>query len=123
MRKTVYAICEQQRRRARSLMSTFVVLAAWIVSTAVQAGLSLTWSQTPKTDFLMTWLILRRLIGPNIGSEVGYNGCIFEDNATRRGRRRKRNVRGTWRNYKTGPFPPRFQQLLQFAAEKMWVIV
>ena len=28
----------------------------WLVSVAEQAGLSLTWSQTPKTGFLMTRL-------------------------------------------------------------------
>ena len=28
----------------------------WLVSVAEQAGLSLTWSQIPKTGFLVTWL-------------------------------------------------------------------
>ena len=56
----------------RSLISAFVVhhldsiiplLAIskisrpWLVSVAEQAGLSITWSLTPKTDFLVTWLI------------------------------------------------------------------
>ena len=60
---------------ARSLISTFVVgcldsiiplvsvskissLYLHVASVAVQAGLSLPWSQTPKTGFLMMWLIL-----------------------------------------------------------------
>ena len=65
MRKPVYVICEQQRR---SLISASVVrcldsiiplvLSLYLASVAVQAGLSLTWSQTPKTDFLVTRLIL-----------------------------------------------------------------
>ena len=69
MRKLVYAICEQQRR---SLISAFVVCCLdstvsllaiaeisrpYLVSSAEQAGLTLTWSQTPKTGFLMTWLL------------------------------------------------------------------
>ena len=44
MRKLVYAICEQQRRRSAC-------------TSAEQAGLSLYWSQTRKGGFLMTWLI------------------------------------------------------------------
>ena len=74
MRKPVYAICEQQ---TRSLISAFV-LSAWItyhpyflplkfqdsylVSEAEQAGLSLIWSQTPKTGFLITRLIWFQII-------------------------------------------------------------
>ena len=75
MRKTVLAICEQQRRRSachpRSLISGFIVRCLdsimpplviaeisrlYLVSVAEQAGLSLTWSQTPKTGFLVTGL-------------------------------------------------------------------
>ena len=62
MRKPVYAICEQQRRRSvfvvRCLDSIMPILAKSkisrleIVSVAEQAGLSLLWSQTPKTGFL-----------------------------------------------------------------------
>ena len=77
MKKPVYARCEQQRCRSdqpahpRSLISTFIVrcldsiislvsiskisrLASFV---AEQAGLSLTWSQSPKADFLVTRLI------------------------------------------------------------------
>ena len=61
-----------QPAHPRSLISTFAVLCLnsiipllviaeisrlWLVSVAEQAGLSLTLSQTPKTGFLMTWLI------------------------------------------------------------------
>ena len=76
MRKPVYAICEQQRRRSpahpRSLISAFVVScldsiiplvsnseisSLYLASAAAQAGLSLPWSKTPKTGFLVTRLI------------------------------------------------------------------
>ena len=53
----------------RSLISTFIVRSlnscyaltfkTELVSVAEQAGLSLTWSQPPKTDFLVTWRILK----------------------------------------------------------------
>ena len=70
MRKPVYAICEQH---PRSLISAFVVRCLdsiippvsiseisrlQTVSIAVQASLSLTWSEIPKTGFLVTMLIL-----------------------------------------------------------------
>ena len=71
MRKVIYAMCEQQRRRSvcaahsRSLISPFVVRCldsiplfaiaeisrTQLVSVAEQAGLSLTCSQTPKDGF------------------------------------------------------------------------
>ena len=80
MRKPVYAICEQQMRRSgadqpahsRSLISAFVVRcldsiislvsiyeisSLYLVSLAAQAGLTLPWSQTPKTGFIVIWLI------------------------------------------------------------------
>ena len=73
MRKSVYAICEQQRRRSAAqsdhtfvvrcldstipLVSTSEISSLYIASVAAQAGLGLTWPQTPKTDFLMTMLI------------------------------------------------------------------
>ena len=76
MRKPVYAICEQQRRRsvcasAQSdqhlccrclnsiipLVSISKISSIYLASVAEQAGLSLTWSKTPKTGFLMTKLI------------------------------------------------------------------
>ena len=62
--------------RLRSLISTFVIRcldsiiplvsiseisSLFLASVAEQAGLSLPWSQTPKTGFLMTWLIFLRL--------------------------------------------------------------
>ena len=75
MRIPVFALCEQRCRWAcalRSLISTFDVHCSdsiipllaksnlsrlYLVSEAEQAGLSLTWSQTPKTGFLVTWFI------------------------------------------------------------------
>ena len=60
-----------QAAHLRSLISTFAVCCLdsriplvsiteisnlYLASVAVQAGLSLPWSQTPKTGFLMTWL-------------------------------------------------------------------
>ena len=71
-----YAICEQQRRKsacASSLISIFIVCCLdsiiiivaisdisrlLLASVAELAGLSLTWSQTSKTGFLVTWLML-----------------------------------------------------------------
>ena len=76
MTKPAFAICEQQRRRLvcastqsdqRSccslprLYNTFVsiykISRLYLISVAEEAGLSLTWSQTPKTGFLVTWFI------------------------------------------------------------------
>ena len=78
MRKPVYAICEQQRRRStctstlHTLISTFVlhclasiltlvpiseISSLYLASVAAQAGLCLTWSQAPKIGFLMAWPI------------------------------------------------------------------
>ena len=63
-----------QPAHPRSLISTFVVRcldstlpavsiseisSLYLASVAAHAGLSLTWSETPKTGFLVTWLILR----------------------------------------------------------------
>ena len=60
-----------QPAHPRSLISAFIVRyqdsilplfavaeisSPWLVSSAEQAGLSLNWSQTPKTGFLMMWL-------------------------------------------------------------------
>ena len=39
------------------LVSIFKVLSLYLASVAAQASLSLLWSQTPKTGFLMTWRI------------------------------------------------------------------
>ena len=70
MRKPVYAKCQQH---LRSLISAFVVRfldgiihqvsiseisSLYLASVAEQAGLSLPWSQTLKTGFLATRLIL-----------------------------------------------------------------
>ena len=67
MRKPILALCEQQRRRS-ACTSTFVVRcldgiiplvsvskisSLYLASVAAQAGLSLPWSQTPKTGFLI----------------------------------------------------------------------
>ena len=76
MRRPVYAIYEQQGTdqpgHLRSLISAFIVRcleseihlvsiaeisSLYLASVAVQAGLSVHWSQTPKTGFLVTWLI------------------------------------------------------------------
>ena len=76
MRKPVYVICEQQRRRSacasaqsdqrlcfRCLHSIIPPLAIaevsslYLVSVTAQTGLSLPWSQTPKTGFLVTRFI------------------------------------------------------------------
>ena len=74
MRKTVYANNKgaDQPVHPHSLISTFVVCcldsiiplvsiskipSLYLASVAVQAGLSLLWSQTPKTGFLVTRLI------------------------------------------------------------------
>ena len=69
MRKPVYVIREQQRRRlacasAQSdlrcvdsiipLVFISAISSLYLASMAAQAGLSLTWSQTPKTGFLVT---------------------------------------------------------------------
>ena len=73
MRKPVFAICEQQRRRSacnpRSPISAFNVRclhsviplvsiseisSLYLASVAEQAGLSQPWSQTTKTGFLVT---------------------------------------------------------------------
>ena len=78
MRKPVYATyannkCADQPVHPRSLISAFVVRcldsiislvsihaseisSLYLASVAAQAGLSLTWSQTPKTGFLVTRL-------------------------------------------------------------------
>ena len=72
MRKPVFAICEQQRRRSAcasaqsdqrlvvccldsviSLVSISEILRLYLASVADQAGLSLNLSQTPKTGFLV----------------------------------------------------------------------
>ena len=76
MRKPVFAIFEQQRRRSafasaqsdqrlcfrgldsiKPLVSIAEISSLCLTSVAAQAGLSLPWSQTPKTGFLVTRLI------------------------------------------------------------------
>ena len=72
MRKPVYSICEQQRRRSAcafgqsdqhlccSLLSRIPLVSIseipsfYLASVAAQGGLCLTWSQTPKTGSLVT---------------------------------------------------------------------
>ena len=58
MRNLVYAICEQQAHplsifviRCLCLVSISEISSLWLVSVAEQAGLSLTWSQTPEDRF------------------------------------------------------------------------
>ena len=83
MRKPDYAVYEQQRRRSACAsaqsISAFVVRCMdniiplvcisvciseisilYLASVAVQPGLCLTWSQTPKSGFLITGLNLNR---------------------------------------------------------------
>ena len=68
MRKPVYAICEQQRRRSACLdsiiplVSISEISSLYLASVAAQAGLSLPRSQTPKTGFLVTRLICTCII-------------------------------------------------------------
>ena len=78
VRKPVYAICDQQRRRSAahpcSLISAFVVRcldsiiprvfiskisSLYLASVVAQAGLCLTWWQTPKIGFLVMRLVFR----------------------------------------------------------------
>ena len=80
MRKPVYAICEQQRHKtacayAQSgqrlcfrcldsiipLVSLSEISSLYLASVAAQAGLSLPWSQSMKTDFLVTKFILPKI--------------------------------------------------------------
>ena len=85
MRKPAFAICEQQRRRSACsstqsdhafivrcldsiipLVSISEISRFYLASVAAQAGLCLTWSQTPKTDFLVT-----RLMSHSVLTEQG----------------------------------------------------
>ena len=45
-----------------SLVSIFEISSLYLASVAAQAGLSLPWSQTPKTGFLVTWLVALYII-------------------------------------------------------------
>ena len=75
--ENLFMTCEQQRRRSAcafgqsdqhlcfhcldsiiSLVSISEFSSLYLVSVAAQASLSLTWSETPNTGFLMTWLFL-----------------------------------------------------------------
>ena len=79
-----------QPAHPRSLISVFVIRCLdsivplfaifersrlWLASVAAQAGLCLTWSQTPKIGFLVTWLILSRLMFVFICRLVSGAGC------------------------------------------------
>ena len=79
-----------QPAHLRSLISAFVVCcldsiiplvsicelsSLYLVSVAAQAGLSLLWSQTPKTGFLMTRLIWVTLIKQEFTVKVTYPTC------------------------------------------------
>ena len=74
-----------QPAHPRSLISTFVVhcldciipvlakskipkFQDYLASVPAQAGLSLTWLQTPKSGFLVMWLIFSPLSGPHNSS-------------------------------------------------------
>ena len=67
MRKPVYAVCEQQRRRSactstqsdQHLCCSLLISkisSLYLASVAAQASLCLTWWETPKTGFLMMML-------------------------------------------------------------------
>ena len=75
MRKPVNAVCEHQRRSSAwasaqsdqricfpcldsiiHLVSISEISSLYVAYVAEQAGLSLTWSEIPKTGFLVTWL-------------------------------------------------------------------
>ena len=66
---------DQPAAHPRSLISAFIVRCLdipmlaisktarlWLLSVAEQAGLSLTWPQTPRTGFLVTWLSCEQLL-------------------------------------------------------------
>ena len=91
MRKPAFAICE---RRRRSLISTFVVCfldsiiplvsiseisSLNLASVAAQVGLSLPWSQTPKTGFLVTRLIYLHVVQL---SDSGYSNGAWNKQGT-----------------------------------------
>ena len=75
MRKPVYAICEQQRRRSACAsaqsdqrlycslhsiippVSILEISSLYLVSMTEQTGLNVNWSETPKTGFIVTRLI------------------------------------------------------------------
>ena len=80
MRKPIYAICEQQRRRSAcvSAQSISEFSSLYLVSVAAQPGLSLTWSQTPKTGFLVTRLKSQRTYKLTVQSKVAVaNDAVF----------------------------------------------
>ena len=49
-----------------ALVSLCAISRLWLVPEAEQAGLSLTWSQTPKAGFLVTWLKYFKLLLKNV---------------------------------------------------------
>ena len=55
MRKPIYAICEQQRRRSACASE---ISSLYLASVAAKGSLSLPRSQNPKTGFLVTRLII-----------------------------------------------------------------
>ena len=78
MRKPVYIICEQQRRRSACASEISIL---YLASVAAQARLCLTWSQTPKTGFHVTKLIfeLWRCIATSCSSSYNSNGATLND--------------------------------------------
>ena len=97
MRKSVLPYANNkgadQPAHPRSLISAFVVRfldniiplvsiskmpILWLASEAVQPGLSLTWSETSKTGFLVTWLILLLyLLVPMEGCDLWSLHCFI----------------------------------------------
>ena len=61
-RSLISAIVVRCLDSAIPLLATAEISRLWLVSVAEQAGLSLTWSQTPKTGFLVTRLSLIGLL-------------------------------------------------------------
>ena len=98
IRKSAFAICEQQRRRSacvsapsdqrlcysllRQDTSSFYIQnsSLQLVSIAVQPGLSLTWSENPKTGVLVTRLIYNKFEQNKTNSHVLIYFLCLRDN-------------------------------------------
>ena len=81
--KPVYAICEQQRFAVCCLDSIIPLLAIaeisrpYLVPSAEQTGLSLTWLKTPKTGFLVPWLNYKFAFHSSFSSAVCRSSLIL----------------------------------------------
>ena len=72
--------CLDSPIRLICLVSVSEMSSLYLASVAGQAGLCLTWSQTPKTGFLMRRLIYFRLIKEKQGCEMRYTPENQEQN-------------------------------------------